>query len=68
MEEPQTKSQHDTPEVVITSLHQNLATHLTQALEADDTATKNYHIRSAHQFLIVMESSARDTESPPSDW
>jgi hypothetical protein len=63
MAQQHAESQHETAEVAVSSVQQKLATHLTQAIEADNTAIKNYHIRTAHQFLLVMEElSVHDTE------
>jgi hypothetical protein len=67
MTKQQTNGQQNTSEIDTTSVHRELSTHLTQALEADDAAIKNYHIRSVQQYLITIESSVDGKESLPTD-
>jgi hypothetical protein len=46
---------------------QKLLEHLDQALETEDTDMKDYHIRSAQQYVFILESLTADTGPPPSN-
>jgi hypothetical protein len=48
--------QSDTPEGSQSSLEQAIESNLKQALDAVDPEVKNYHIRSALQYLFIKES------------
>jgi hypothetical protein len=37
------------------SIHQGVQDHLRRALEAENPAIKNYHVRSAQQLLVSVE-------------